>query len=201
MRLLLAIAVLMTGQAAWADLIGQSGAVEFDYPCLGCLLPANGGPVSFTVPVTQTIIDLNSGFGIPAAVQNLIDGSGIDVTFLTNGTFNTAAFNGEVFTFPTFAISGLHVVQNLGTAVSFDTHHIYLNLEGTTFSVGIPSSSVRSFVDVAVRGSAVPEPSSDLLFDSAILALGLAGVLRRGVINKRRSKQNDLTTTATPEYP
>ena len=117
-RWLLLVAVLVTARPARADLIGQSGTVQYDYPCLGCVLEQ---PVPFTVPDTVVIEQV---------LQNTITGTGIDITSLSSPMLATVPFSGEVFTFPDFTLSGIVVSQNLDAGVSFDSHHIYINLEG-----------------------------------------------------------------------
>jgi hypothetical protein len=176
---LLAIAPLLCATiapAARADtLTGQSGTAVYDYPSVGtvatCPTCTNEGPTSFTVPQT---VDFSTGIpGVPNVVQNVISATGIDISFLVGSNFATAAFNGEVFNFPTFDITGISVTQNMGATVTFDANDIYVNWEGLNYPT-------TDYVDITVSGqaAATPEPSAVALLCAGILALGTV-LLRR----------------------
>ena len=86
-----------------AGLAGLTGTVEYDFPCLGCLydngsgtVASGAGPYPFTIPAT---VNTNTDLLASGFVQNVITDSGIQISFLSGGTFALADFNGEVFTF------------------------------------------------------------------------------------------------------
>lgn len=160
-----------------SSLAGQSGIAVYNYPTIGtvttCPACTNEGPTAFTIPQT---VDFSTGIpGIPNAVQNVISSTGIDIGFLINSNFATATFNGEVFNFPTFDITGISVSQNMGATVTFDANDVYVNWQSLVYLTS-------DFVDITVNGTAAatatPEPSSVVLLCGGILALG-AIVLRR----------------------
>lgn len=156
-------------------LTGQSGTAVYDYPSVGTVLTCgtctNSGPTSFTVPAT---VDFSTGIpGVPNVVQNVISATGIDISFLAGSNFATGTFNGEVFNFPTFSITGISVTQNMGAVVTSDANDVYVNWEGLVYTT-------TDYVDIAVSGSAAatPEPSAVALLCCGILVLGT--VLLRG---------------------
>lgn len=170
-RILLALALCIMPLALHADsILGQSGTVEYDFPNVG---NTYDGPVAFTVTGAPTVIYLNQDFGAPGLVQNTITGSGIDVTFTNSATWSGAAFNGEVYSFPGLNITSVTAGGNYAadTVVTFDSSHIYLNWQGSSFT---PSDVLTLTVN---GGSPIPEPSSMLLIGSGLMAG--AGALRR----------------------
>jgi len=181
---LLAIVLLLCATiapAARADnLTGQSGTAALDYPSVGtvltCPICTNEGPTSFTTPAT---VDFTTGNpDVPGnAVQNVISATGIDISFLENSNFATATFNGEVFNFPDFTITGISVSQNLGAVVTFDANDVYVNWEGLVYTT-------TEYADITVSGSAVaaPEPSAGALLCGGILALGAILLRRRRTV-------------------
>jgi hypothetical protein len=180
---LLAIAPLLCAAIAPAamasSLAGQSGTAAYDYPTIGSVLTCgtctNEGPTAFAVPQT---VDFSTGIsGVPNAVQNVISAAGIDISFLVDSNFATATFNGEVFNFPTFDITGITVTQNMGATVTSDANDVYVNWEGLVYTT-------TDFVHITVNGSAaaIPEPSSVALLSGGILALGTILLRRKRAI-------------------
>jgi len=183
---LLAIVLLLCATiapAARADsLTGQSGTATYDYPTLGTVLSCptctNSGPTSFTVPAT---VDFSTGIpGLPDVVQNVISATGIDISFLASSSFATATFNGEVFNFPDFTITGISVSQNEGAVVTFDANDVYVNWEGLPYST-------TDYVDITVSGSAVPEPGALVLLGCGIVVLTGSLLRRKRTISRSES--------------
>ncbi len=168
-RNLLLLAAILTVVPAYADLLGQDVSADYLYPDSGTVLQSLG---------SGTVTGL--GFTVNSFDQHdyTVTGTQIILTNVAGGSvlFPAASFNGYLLTLTGLSpVTIVSVTTNAatnvsgfsGSDVSFDSTHVFLNMQSLTTDDG-----EQVVLDVATEPVGVPEPAT-----VSLLGCGLAGFL------------------------